>query len=79
MDKALEGALNRGHDRAVTEQEQRIRRGDRRFVFRLVLVGAVALLLGAWVFLAMNQVEFGDCAARGFKMMTDPPARAPDK
>ncbi len=55
------------------EPEERISRGDRRFVVRLVIAGVIALLLGVWGLLVLDETGFGDCAARGFKTVTDTP------
>jgi hypothetical protein len=48
-----------------------LRRRDRAFVFRVLLRGTVALLLGVWIFLQLTSTDVGACAARGFGTVTE--------
>ena len=53
------------------EREQRIRKGDRSFLFRLLGGAALVIVLGAFVLGLMDRSRLGSCAARGFQQLTD--------
>ena len=54
------------------KRADRIRRGDKRFLLRLV-VSALAVVLTGWLlFAAIDRAELGDWAARGFLLLTGP-------
>ncbi len=50
----------------------RIRRGDKRFLFRLGLAALAALLASRLLFGAIERADFGDWATRGFLLLTGP-------
>jgi hypothetical protein len=58
--------------RSVDEEElpKDLRRGDKRFVRRVVLVMSVVILGSAWAFSSFGRVEIGGCVARGFQDLT---------
>jgi hypothetical protein len=58
----------------MDELEAPLRRRDGRFILRLALTIAVALLAGAWGLLALGEADVGGCAARGFGVLTGAPA-----
>lgn len=53
------------------DSQDRIPRGDRRFVLRLLMGAAIVLLAATWGFLALDGTGFGDCAARSFEIVTE--------
>lgn len=57
-----------------TGDEQRIRKGDRGFLFRLLGGAAVVALLAVLVLGLLDQSRLGSCAARGFQQVTDAPS-----
>jgi hypothetical protein len=56
----------------MDELEEKLRRRDRRFLLRVTLSMAVTLLGGIWGLLALEEANFGGCAARGFDALTSP-------
>ncbi len=55
--------------------DERIRRGDRGFLFRLMGGAALVVLLGILVLGLMDQSRLGSCAAQGFEQLTaEPPS-----
>ncbi|MCA9529573.1 MAG: hypothetical protein KC543_05520 [Myxococcales bacterium] len=47
-----------------------MRRGDRRFVVRLVALLVAAVVGGLWAWAAMGRAGAGSCAARTFQTVT---------
>lgn len=47
-----------------------LRQRDGRFVRRLVLIGAVVLLAGAWAVLMLGEADVGAGVAAGFRALT---------
>ncbi len=58
----------------MDELEEKLLRRDKRFLVRVALSLAVALLGGLWGLLALQEANVGGCAARGFGAVTDPSA-----
>jgi hypothetical protein len=56
------------------ENDERIRKGDRGFLFRLVGGVGVAVLLALLVLGVLDDSRLGSCAARGFLQITDAPS-----
>jgi hypothetical protein len=58
--------------RLVDEQDlpKELRRGDKRFLRRVILVMGIVILGSAWAFSAFGRAEIGGCVARGFEDLT---------
>ena len=56
------------------ENDERIRKGDRAFLLRLVGGFGVAVLLALLVLGVLDDSRLGSCAARGFLQITDAPS-----
>jgi hypothetical protein len=56
------------------ENDERIRKGDRGFLLRLVGGVGVAVLLALLVLGVLDDSRLGGCAARGFLQITDAPS-----
>ena len=56
------------------EEDQRIRKGDRGFLLRLVGGVGVVVLLGVLVLGVLERSSLGSCAARGFFQVTETPS-----
>jgi hypothetical protein len=56
------------------ENDERIRKGDRGFLLRLVGGVGVAVLLALLVLGVLDDSRLGSCAARGFLQITDAPS-----
>jgi hypothetical protein len=56
------------------ENDERIRKGDRGFLLRLVGGVGVAVLLALLVLGVLDDSRLGSCAARGFLQTTDAPS-----
>jgi hypothetical protein len=56
------------------ENDERIRKGDRGFLLRLVGGVGVAVLLALLVLGVLDDSRLGSCAARGFLQVTDAPS-----
>jgi len=54
--------------------DQRIRKGDRSFVLRLIGAGAVVVFLAVLVLGVLDDSRLGSCAARGFLQLTETPS-----
>ena len=54
--------------------DQRIRKGDRGFLLRLIGAAAVVVLLTVLVLGILDDSRLGSCAARGFLQLTDTPS-----
>ncbi|MDH3728618.1 MAG: hypothetical protein OER77_13900 [Myxococcales bacterium] len=54
-------------------EDEPIRRGDRRFVLRLVGAGLVVVFLAFLVLGVLDSSNLGNCAARGFLEVTETP------
>jgi hypothetical protein len=69
---AVETEANDAHASAVDEDElpKELRRGDRRFLRRVILVMGVVMLGSVWAFSAFGRAEIGGCVARGFDDLT---------
>ena len=52
------------------ELPKELRRGDPRFLRRIILVMGVVILGSAWAFSMFGQAEIGGCVARGFEDLT---------
>ena len=55
------------------ENDERIRKGDRGFLLRIVGGVGVAVLLALLVLGVLDDSRLGSCAARGFLQITDAP------
>jgi hypothetical protein len=58
----------------VDELEEGLRRRDKRFLVRVVLLVGIATLGGAWLMNRMASTDVGGCFARGFSTITETPA-----
>lgn len=58
----------------MDDLEEKLLRRDKRFLVRVTLSIAVALLGGLWGLLALEEANVGGCAARGFETVTSPSA-----
>lgn len=47
-----------------------LRRGDPRFLRRVILVMSIVILGGIWGFSAFGRAEIGGCVAEGFQTLT---------
>lgn len=56
------------------ENDERIRKGDRGFLLRIVGGVGVAVLLALLVLGVLDDSRLGSCAARGFLQVTDAPS-----
>jgi hypothetical protein len=52
------------------ELPKELRRGDMRFLRRVVLVMSVVILGSVWAFSSFGRAEIGGCVARGFDDLT---------
>jgi len=66
-----------GHPAAVDDLEKELRRRDWRFLVRLGLKLAIALLAGLYFMLWLSNQNVGGCAARGFGTVTETPTAVP--
>ena len=57
---------SRGILRPVADLEKHAFKRDRRFIVRLVLLLAIALLAGVFLWAKMTSTSFGTCAAGAF-------------
>lgn len=66
------------HQRPVADLEEHAIKRDKRFVFRLVILLAIALLFGILVWSWLTGSQVAGCAARSFGTVTEtPPAPEP--
>ena len=61
-------------DKEQDELAAGLKRRDGRFVWRLVMRLAIAILASIWLAGWLTRSEVGGCAARGFQDVTAPPA-----
>jgi len=61
-------------EEAHDELEEGLKRRDRRFILRLLMLLAITLLASVWLAGWLTQTEVGGCAARGFFDVTQPSA-----
>ncbi len=54
------------------ELETGLKRRDRRFILRLLMLLTITLLASVWLAGRLTQTEVGGCAARGFFDVTQP-------
>ena len=54
------------------KRRDRMKRGDRHFVLRLVLGAVAVVVFGAFLFGGLDRAQPGACAARGFFLVTEP-------
>lgn len=59
-------------EREQDELAARLKRRDGRFVWRLLMLLAIAILASVWLAGWLTRSEVGGCAARGFQDLTAP-------
>jgi hypothetical protein len=67
----------RGILRPVADLEKHAFKRDRRFIVRLVLLLAIALLAGVFLWAKMTSTSFGTCAAGAFGSTTGEEGQPP--
>jgi hypothetical protein len=60
----------------MADLEKHAIKRDKRFLVRLVVLLAIATLVGMFIFSKLTSSDFGSCLAGGFGSVTEPPAPA---